>query len=731
MDFEISVVQFFNYFKNFATSWKDVNKTLDDSDFGSDINMKNPYQEEVAAIKAKGLSPQETLNEIISLVHSKINWNGTRNLFSTNVKDAIKKGAGSSADKNYVLAAALKDARFSIVPILLNPRDKGRMPRVRPSYDKVNSFVLQVTMPNNKIVYVDGADEHSSCNVLPTSLLVDYARTFTKGEGVEVNLSKLNNNNNIIQVKAAFNSKGKLEGKIINAYTNQCAYSFSKRFAKYKSLEEFTEKEESGNSVSIDSMIVDRLNTPRCKEEYNFTKDVDSTDSLKYINLTIIPLISDNPFKEETRILPIEFNYAENYRIGVILDIPEGYRIAEIPKPVMITACNYSLSYNNFKAIKKEPLMPQISDFVPLIYISPLEFRYEGNSANMSNWQQCGDWIYYLGPGRNILPPELIADVERVTKDLSTDVAKIDALYHYLGENYRYVSILLGIGGLQPMRVADTFKNKFGDCKALTFIMQAMLTQCGIKSNYVLVNTQNPIIPGDFASLAMADHVILQVPLTDDTLWLECTNTDYPIGYNHEDIAGHDVIVIKSNGKSEVVKIPAYPDSLNLDIRNTTITLDSNGGAKATVEHKANCREYEYFAFLQKVSKEKQLKFCKKNIGLSEISIDSMSLALEKSKIPSFKIGLEFSTPHYGTMSNTRQFIPQDMKIETLPKPMCEDSKLGKVKLDIKALEGKIIIIQEFTLRSGRYPRKEVKNLNELFETAKSIYTSNIVLIKK
>ena len=51
---------------------------------------------------------------------------------------------------------------------------------------------------------------------------------------------------------------------------------------------------------------------------------------------------------------------------------------------------------------------------------------------------------------------------------------KSGALYDYLGESTRYVSIQLGIGGRNAQRPERFCKTKFGDCKALSNYMHAM-----------------------------------------------------------------------------------------------------------------------------------------------------------------------------------------------------------------------------------------------------------------
>lgn len=84
---------------------------------------------------------------------------------------------------------------------------------------------------------------------------------------------------------------------------------------------------------------------------------------------------------------------------------------------------------------------------------------------------------------------------------------------------------------MQPIAAADVNRTGFGDCKGLSNYMRAMLTELGIPSVYTVISTTNRRLLADFASANQNNHVILQVPLPNDTLWLECTNPTLPLGY--------------------------------------------------------------------------------------------------------------------------------------------------------------------------------------------------------
>ena len=79
---------------------------------------------------------------------------------------------------------------------------------------------------------------------------------------------------------------------------------------------------------------------------------------------------------------------------------------------------------------------------------------------------------------------------------------------------------------------------------------EAMLREAGVESDYYAISTRNANLKADFVSAGQMNHVMLAVPLPEnrDTLFVECTNPSYPLGYRHFSCAGHQILLVREDG---------------------------------------------------------------------------------------------------------------------------------------------------------------------------------------
>lgn len=90
----------------------------------------------------------------------------------------------------------------------------------------------------------------------------------------------------------------------------------------------------------------------------------------------------------------------------------------------------------------------------------------------------------------------------------------------------RYLFLGMGDGGYKPASVDETWSRRFGDCKAKTVLLLAILRELGVEAEPVLVSTNG----GDgmnerTPSAALFNHVIVRARIDGKSYWLDGTRS--------------------------------------------------------------------------------------------------------------------------------------------------------------------------------------------------------------
>lgn len=310
--------------------------------------------------------------------------------------------------------------------------------------------------------------------------------------------------------------------------------------------------------------------------------------------------------------------------------------------------------------VSEEPFGPAFSELFPRVYFAPSAFIYDKSEGNLDTWQTYGAWQYKLLEGRGTIPEELRSKLHELTANCRNDREKVKAIYDYLAETTRYVSIQLGIGGLQPIPAANVCRTGFGDCKGLSNYMAAMLKEVGIPSTYTVISTVNRRLLPEFSSANQMNHVILQVPLPQDTLCLECTNPQLPLGYVHQSIAGHDALLVRPEGGS-IYTLPIYADSLNTQHITADIKLSPDAEARIEASETSRLFQYENRTNLSYLKPNKQKDRIREGIKLLQADILQLRIDEHKEADPSVTVQYTISSNQYGEKTGNRLFIPTNI----------------------------------------------------------------------
>ncbi len=217
-----------------------------------------------------------------------------------------------------------------------------------------------------------------------------------------------------------------------------------------------------------------------------------------------------------------------------------------------------------------------------LFNINQIELAFVKGS--LENWKSFGAFFYNLNKGRDSLTSEARKVVHDVSDTCTTKAGKVRALYEHLKNTTRYVNIVLGAGGWQTLEAKHVAQKGYGDCKALTNYMKAMLAEAGIPAYQALAfggrNRFRTMIP-DFAYNSF-NHVILCVPLANDTMWLECTAKDLPAGYLSAFTDRRNVLLLTPDGGLPV-STPGNKPSDNRLERKATLEVNEQNELNGTI----------------------------------------------------------------------------------------------------------------------------------------------------
>ena len=447
-----------------------------------------------------------------------------------------------------------------------------------------------------------------------------------------------------------------------------------------------------------------------------------------------------------------------------LANIPEG----NISKKENQENNTIEIELLNLQPVIEETYAPPIKERIPHAFIIPAKFHFDGSNGKQSSWTELGKWQYELLEGRDILPPALLEEVLKITADCTTPLEKVKAIYDFLGRTTRYVSIQLGIGGLQPASATDVYRTGFGDCKALTNYTRAMLASIGIPSYYTVISTEDVTMIREFSSVNQGNHVILQVPMINDTLWLECTNPKLPLGYVHQSIAGHDAMVVKPSG-GEIHTLPNYPDSLNKQIISAHIEINPKEETKIQVNMISHAFQYEDKFGMEKLPPNKLKDVFLNSLDLGRANITNIEYHELKKSYPESTYSYTINTSQYGRKTGKRLFlpinifhrnfavpnnnsertqpiqieygymdtdsitirIPEGYEIEYIPESKSENNIFGNYTFEIKLQDSIIHIVTTLLVKRGTYPKELFSDLIAFRKTIKRLYDTEIVLKQK
>jgi transglutaminase-like putative cysteine protease len=384
----------------------------------------------------------------------------------------------------------------------------------------------------------------------------------------------------------------------------------------------------------------------------------------------------------------------------------------------------YTWEIKGLKVPADEVLTPAWWRRTSGIRFAPSDFEMENYKGKMNTWEDFGKFVYTLNQGRDQLPETVKQTVHQLTDGLSSPSEKINKLYRYMQQNTRYVSIQLGIGGIQTFDAASVASKGYGDCKALSNYMYSLLKEAGIPSCYTLVHSGEGETDFDETFCSdQFDHVILCVPLGKDTTWLECTSQTLQPGYLSGFTANRPVLLVTEQG-GKLVRTPVYKAEQNLQLRRIDAQLSPEGNLQAKISTRSTGEqqdaEHELF---HSQSKEKIMEWIRTSLSLPSYDVAQYDYKEQEGALPAIDEQLSLTARNYASTSGKRMFLEPNVLAKSKSRITTETARRSDIHLPFAFKDEDTVNI---TLPAGYTPESIPKGTT--LSTRFGTYTSTITV---
>lgn len=438
-----------------------------------------------------------------------------------------------------------------------------------------------------------------------------------------------------------------------------------------------------------------------------------------------------------------------NYHITFPTDL--GFQkleknLAEYPITTTETSNSISYSVENLIYQESEKHSLSYSKTYPHVIFGIQKFNLEGVSANVANWEDFGTWYYSnFIKNQQTLSPATVAKVKELTANILDPVQKAKILYEYMQAKTRYISIQLGIGGWKPFPANYVDTKGFGDCKALSNYMAALLKVVNIEAYVTLVKAGNSFedINEDIVSI-QGNHMILALPNGNDYTFIECTSQTTPFSYLGNFTDGRKVLIIKPNG-AVVYKTPVLLNQSNLQKTQGIVKVSELGAVSSEISILNTGEFFDDCTNFPQLKKEEVNKMIKSRYDLIK-NIDEVAynfkedkdniLFTEKYTIQTKpflkKMGNQFIIPinmihpvlYIPQAYKNRKFdfttgrgylyedeftiiIPEQAEITFLPTNQKISNEFGEYSIEIKQINKDIVLKRSFLLKANTYAKSD------------------------
>ncbi|AZA58009.1 DUF3857 domain-containing protein [Chryseobacterium shandongense] len=352
----------FREVKLYSSSWEQIKERLyEREDFGGELKKTKLAKENMPANIAGISNELDKANAIFNFVKNTFTWNKEGGLY---VEDGIKKmletKTGNATEINLFLVMLLREAGIKADPLAISTIGNGLINLASPNISNLN-FVIAAIQTKDGIHLFDATVKQSSIDQLPPRDWNQFGILISKDKVQQLTMSNAKTSFTYLTATAKINDDGSISGSYSDRDTGTYAM-FAKEIYD-ENADKYKKQYKENYSIDftdIDSKVIENGDFESTMK-FSSENLIDKVGKKIIINPMLFLNKNSNEFDQtEERKYMIDFTTPFTRVKKIVLEIPEGYAIEEMPKNKKIVTEDKEIEYS-YMAEKKGNTLEVVS----------------------------------------------------------------------------------------------------------------------------------------------------------------------------------------------------------------------------------------------------------------------------------------------------------------------------------------------------------------------------------
>ncbi|MDZ4803333.1 MAG: DUF3857 domain-containing protein [Candidatus Eisenbacteria bacterium] len=307
-------------------------------DFNDNMGSCPAAEGKVKGITSGKTDPREKMEAILKYVRRTMSWDRGGG-GGSDICMAFKARKGSTEDIAKILTLMLRKSDLQAFPVLVSTRSNGKPITIYPLTTQFDRIMTLVVIEGREYL-LDASDPLRPMDLLPMELLNEMGFVADPDDPRWVEIPAGKNRSETV-VRATLSEHGVISGVLESSSTGYAALE-----ARHKLGEEseqafvnrvWSPKFHTGSLDSTRFAGKDSVDLPLVTTVYfSDVQTVNEGSHRIYFEPVLAKVVSENPFPNPRRILPVDLGFTLERAYTLTLDLPEAYALESVPKDINI-----------------------------------------------------------------------------------------------------------------------------------------------------------------------------------------------------------------------------------------------------------------------------------------------------------------------------------------------------------------------------------------------------------